>query len=233
MSDNILYTSETLIKGRSSSLTITHKNNNHKMELINVYAPNITNEKITFFEEVYNKLKDKEITNPVLLGDFNYVEEAIDRWPEHTDDNRIQRTINRIKRQLHVQDGWRYSHPHDKEFTFEQQSTNSRARIDRIYINKLQYENSTNWNIVESGTLSDHNIPITTLIKNSIPEIGKGLWRIQGSTIIDEEFKKIAHKIINKTMTKITREGNAQTEWRKAKEEIKKEAQKIERTRKK
>jgi len=74
-----------IIKNRASRLTIKVEEE-RGIDIIVIYAPNEETEKKTFFEELKTKLEGiNDIKNMVILGDFNSVENEIDRFPNRKD----------------------------------------------------------------------------------------------------------------------------------------------------
>ena len=109
--------------------------------MINIYAPNDPKEKEDFFKELTKKLKQKGKETYCLLGDFNCVTEDIDQSPVHRDNKNVTEALNKLLLQNKLIDTWRAQHPQEKEYTFVQKGTESRARIDRIYLHK-------NWHMI-------------------------------------------------------------------------------------
>ncbi|KAI6000114.1 hypothetical protein F5J12DRAFT_724182, partial [Pisolithus orientalis] len=57
--------------------------------------------------------------NPIILGDFNFVECPIDRLPVHVDVATTINTFSKIKETLHLVDGWRTQNPQDWMYTYK------------------------------------------------------------------------------------------------------------------
>lgn len=71
-------THEVLIPGRAHSLKFKWRQD-EMITLVNIYAPNDEGEAQRFFARVARKLRG---SNPIVFGDFNHVEHAIDRQPQ-------------------------------------------------------------------------------------------------------------------------------------------------------
>jgi len=53
------------------------------------------------------------------MGDWNFVEDKVDRSPQHNDDLRVTNEMNKLKTSLDLLDGWRSSNPGSRSFTWE------------------------------------------------------------------------------------------------------------------
>ncbi|TBU36053.1 Endonuclease/exonuclease/phosphatase, partial [Dichomitus squalens] len=152
------YTHEILIPNRASRLKLSWGTDN-ELDLINVYMPNEPLEKIQCIQTVEQKLSEAEgVENPIIMGDWNFVEEAIDRSPMHEDDNRIKDAFRVLKHKYNLIDGWRMNNDEDIGFTFSARDTNSLSRIDRIYAAKNAYLYTVDWKIQATGKISDHEM---------------------------------------------------------------------------
>jgi hypothetical protein len=59
---------------------------NTEIHILVIYAPNSVSENQQFWSDIVSKLRDPIIPHPdVLLGDFNFVEDALDRLPSRSD----------------------------------------------------------------------------------------------------------------------------------------------------
>ena len=212
-----------LIDSRASRLEIDWTEDNG-IDLIVSYAPNETKEKIKYFKSLNNEIeKIKDWTETILMGDFNFIEDAIDRQPQYTDDKRIIEEFNKIKKNHKLVDGWRLMNPDTHGYTFTQDGTNSMSRIDRIYIHKDLFIQSYNWDIVTSGLLSGHDIVTVSIIKKNLPFIGKGIWCLSDDTTEYKPFRDKARKALMQMQERIEENSNkVQTDWRDTKAELKK-----------
>lgn len=232
---NKSYQHEILIEGRAARLKLT-LNDEQSIDIINIYCPNSTQEKITFLNKLHNIIEKIDDWNqPILVGDFNFVEDAIDRLPAHPDEPQILDAFNKIKNKLKLVDGWRENNLFERQYTFEKQNPDALARIDRIYINANQTNNYTNWDFIEHHNLSDHTIITTELLPAHLPFVGPGLWRLNKNAEEYIPFRKRTKEILKKAKetldtwknqdenTKTTKrnETNPQKIWTQTKLEIK------------
>ena len=227
-----------LIPGRASRLEIDWTEDNG-LDLIVIYAPNETNEKIQYFKTLEKEIdKIKDWSSPILLGDFNFVEDAIDRLPHREDDKRILDAFNHLKTKMKWIDGWRTMRPPEKEYTFLQEGTSSMSRIDRIYMQEEAYEYAYHWGIQTSAKISDHDIATVEILKKNLPFIGKGIWRMNTETVEYQPFRSRVRKILKKAEEEMEeyleypnlrtpeerKKKNPQKIWMEAKANIKKVA---------
>jgi len=233
-----------LIKGRASRLEIEWSADN-RLDILNVYVPNANalQSQINFFKELKLKLSEQENTNQLMIvGDFNFVEDRIDRLPHRGDSQQITDEMNQLKKKYKLIDGWRLSNPHVKEYTFYQDGSGSKSRIDRIYINKEMFRYTYKWEIMSSAGLSDHDITYVEILKRNQPFIGKGSWNMKINMIEHPSFYKKAREILKETekeleeykeetylapnleIENIRQRRNPQSIWIKMKDKIRTEA---------
>jgi len=230
---------KTLIQNRMSRITIKW-NENIVIDIINIYAPNNEKEKIAFFKKanyIIKHLQNKE--NIIILGDFNSVEDKIDRLPMTKDDNKVINSLQEIMKGNKLIDGWRETNPDEKEYTFES-TTGSLARIDRIYIKENKKAQYDNWKTISSANISDHELVTVEIQKLNTPFIGKGLWRMDNTITEEPNFRKRTAKVLNELEetlkeTEMIREQGKQPQelWIKAKEKIQTIAKEVTKQKKK
>jgi len=188
-----------LIPGRLSRLRFQWTED-QGLDIINIYVPNDFTEKVSFLEEVYNKLKSIDNwSDPIMMGDFNFVESPQDRFPEHKDSDKVTEAWHKIKKHFKWIDGWRMYNVDNRGFTYEQKTTGSMARIDRAYINKKVSKSIFDWSITHSGIKTDHKMLTMEMLKNGIPYTGRGIRRLGLSLIECKEFHKDVKKVLLKT----------------------------------
>jgi exonuclease III len=71
LANNMTWNHKTLIEGRALRLTIK-VGKERGLDIILIYAPNNDNDKIKFFTELEEKMKqEKNIENTIIMGDLN------------------------------------------------------------------------------------------------------------------------------------------------------------------
>ncbi|KAF8520321.1 Endonuclease/exonuclease/phosphatase [Hysterangium stoloniferum] len=209
-----------------------------RIQIINVYVPNRTKEKIGFIKTLQNIKINKE-EKLCLLGDFNLVENPRDRLPPHEDNRSVLKAFRELKNKLTIHDGWRLENEDKTNFTFEQKGTGALARIDRIYMNENVIPWTKDWSIGADYTLSDHSIITCKITEENSPERGRGIWKLPNHIINNPEFHRETKKELirlqkwsknnekkNKDKTEKQKEEsrnkncNIQTKWNELKKRI-------------
>src|SRR6266849_8732776 len=100
----------TLVPG--CAITIKLKWHDTNLTLTNIYAPIQKDRHPSFWACVKTRRWKKNLPRPnFLLGDFNIVEDAIDRAPAKHNDHTATDTLRDIRLSWEVQDQWRHTHP--------------------------------------------------------------------------------------------------------------------------
>ena len=166
-----------IIPGRAIRLEIPWQE--ARINILAIYAPNSPAENAEFWETLHNKWVQENPPLPdIVLGDFNLVEEMIDRLPAHADAHGAVDKLREFKALLGLSDGWRRTNPMEKAYSFTQEATQSRSRIDRIYVTQPMYKNSWNWQIDQTAIRTDHHLVSVEFANPGAPFIGKGRWSI-------------------------------------------------------
>ncbi len=111
------------------------------------------------------------------VGDFNFVEDAIDRLPIHEDSKSVVTAFRNFHKTLKLKDGWRAANPNTRDYSFTQMARRfSRLRIDRIYVSDSCLYNCEQWDISNPPLATDHHIVSVKMTNMSMPHVGKGRW---------------------------------------------------------
>ncbi|KAH9926011.1 Endonuclease/exonuclease/phosphatase, partial [Fomitopsis serialis] len=184
-----------IIPGRATLLR-THWHANKHLTIMNVYAPNPPQDNAAFWQQLLQMVENGKLCKPdLLVGDFNIVEEAIDRIPAKEDSPTAVQNLRSLLRCLNLFDGWRLSEPSKKDFTFPQRGSASRSRLDRIYATNELIMSSQEWSIKTTGVQTDHRLICAHLSTRSAPYIGRGRWNLPSHLLDDDEFKKSAAEL--------------------------------------
>lgn len=89
------------IPGRASSLSLTWAAD-HSLTITNIYAPNSPHAHAVFWDTIQKDLESKAIRPDLLLGDFNIVEDALDRSPQHADHAPAIDTLRTLRESINV-----------------------------------------------------------------------------------------------------------------------------------
>lgn len=198
------------------------------LRILNVYAPNIPSENAEFWNSLNAAWDDLQLPNPdIICGDFNIVEDALDRLPCHVDPLHATAALRALCEHLRVYDGWRHENPDEKNFTFAQANGGSQSRIDRIYVSEALLKNSTQWNIDTTPVPTDHRLISFNAIDAKAPFLGTGRWTIPLFLLKDKElslaFNDLGLKLendISNSLTNRTPVNNPQTLFKTFKDQI-------------
>ena len=159
-----------------------------KLNVLVVYAPNDSSSNGQFWKDLHTKIQSTPKPD-VLLGDFNMVEDAIDRLPTHRDNPTATEPLADLKTFLLLNDGWRKTFPTDKSFTFHQSARQGGAQscIDRIYVNEDLMNYSKDWTISPPGIAMDHQLVSVRISNQRAPFVGKGRWTMPLFLLKDKE----------------------------------------------
>ncbi|KAI0338731.1 DNase I-like protein [Trametopsis cervina] len=178
-----------IIPGRAILLKVVwHKGT--ILHILNVYAPNVTSQNALFWEELTEKFSSNSFPRPdIILGDFNVVEDAIDRLPARNDPVRATSALYDLHSMLGLVDGWRTENPHEKSYTYAQDHGTSLSRLDRVYLTPELAKSASDWvTKVVAGIPTDHSLVSVTISDRSAPYIGKGRWVFPRAALSDHAF---------------------------------------------
>ncbi|KAF5313488.1 hypothetical protein D9611_008631 [Ephemerocybe angulata] len=207
-----------LIPGRAILVRIPWKNSGgNKRTFLAIYAPNRAKENKEMWQRLEHKFRNSNLPRPdFMLGDFNMVEEALDRLPARTDQATVVESLRDLKSYLKLVDGWRKENGEGKAYSYLQANSSVQSRIDRIYTREELYINTCDWEIhAGQGIVSDHDLVTVKYFDPGIPQIGKGRWALPVWLTDDADFITVWMKdTMNETLDKIT----AHTEERRTKD---------------
>ncbi|KAF9780750.1 Endonuclease/exonuclease/phosphatase, partial [Thelephora terrestris] len=174
------------------------------IKILNIYAPNDTAENEAFWDKLRDATTRKPEWKPdILLGDFNVVEDSLDRLPCHPDNAGAVAALGELKSHLNLIDGWRRTHPDKREYSHTQSSNTSQSRIDRIYITNELLAPATDWKIDPPLIETDHWLVSTNVTTPEAPEIGRGRWQIPTYLLENETVMNDLNTLGRKTLDKI------------------------------
>ena len=169
--------------------------------LLNVYTPNNNRENEEFWSALHEMRSDGRLAQPdVLLGDFNLVEDALDRLPVRSDPPGPQNTLRELLTDLQLHDGWRITEPDTRDYTFPQRMSETRSRLDRIYLSSELLSQSYDWSIESTGVPTDHRLTCTRMTTTAAPYIGKARWTMPPALLADQNFLTEAARLGTKAV---------------------------------
>ncbi len=147
-----------------------------------VYAPTShgVGERKRFYKELCKYYHDHpSFPKPHLMaGDFNNVEDSIDRLPVHDGPDESVAALDDLKLDLGlmIADGWRLTYPNKREYTFHR-GTGADAvfsRLDRMYTTPSTFDDAREWRVCEAGVKTDHSLILVQLTSGNAPVVGPG-----------------------------------------------------------
>ncbi|RDX39706.1 hypothetical protein OH76DRAFT_1490890 [Lentinus brumalis] len=114
----------------------------------------------------------------LMAGDFNNVEDALDRLPVGEGPDQSILALDELKEDLGLMlaDGWRMTYPSVREYTFQRGDGRNAvfSRLDRIYIAPALFDNAREWRICDAGVKTDHSLVLVQLTSENAPVVGPG-----------------------------------------------------------
>lgn len=166
-----------------------------------------------------------------MLGDFNVMEELIDRTPAHLDDNNAIAALRNLRHCLGLEDSWRHAFPHNRCFTYRatNQGLAIKSRLDRIYASREVATVIYDWKFIQTAVPTDHWMVSVKYAPTNTPYVGKGQWTMQIPALNDRSLMgKISDRgmalqsdLANLPQEKTTRAAkNPQSLWESFKKDI-------------
>ena len=141
----------------------------------------------TQFQQIKKSLETDK-TN-IFMGDFNFVEEALDRnnISQHSTakDKQILDEWFEIKNQFELVDTFRTINPTTRRYTFTAPNKKSRSRIDRIYVTDSEIGKISRNNFIDTPW-EDHKMFQCDISDET--ERGPGQWALNTALLKDPSF---------------------------------------------
>ena len=170
--------------------------NDSKINILAVYSPNAPTEIRDFWKMIIDKTTEELLLKPdIVLGDFNLVEDALDRIPSRPDDAQATNRLREFKTRFNLIDGWRKAHPKEKGYTWLRDSDGTQSRINRIYVNENLFNVCGEWKIETTPIPTDHDIVSARITTPTSPEIGRGRWAIPTRLLKNKTLKAEIQKL--------------------------------------
>jgi ribonuclease HI/exonuclease III len=223
-----------IIPGRALLLSINWRKG-QRTSILNVYAPNTKREQVTFYDALQAAWSNGRRKPDFMVGDFNLVEDAIDRAPARMDDLRATTAMREAREAMGLIDGWRHTFINARRFTYQSQR-GAMSRLDRIYCRRERRACLFEWTTEESPVPSDHRMVSVRFAPEDSPEMGKGRWTWPRMLYNNPILKRALHKRLQRLAKELAgwaddggvdRERNPQIMLRDMKEDLQMEAKKV------
>ena len=140
-----------------------------------IYAPNSPHAHTNFWSQIQNKITLAANRPDILLGDFNIVEDAIDRAPFHKDYEPAVYCLRDLHNAPDLHDTWHLENPMECSHTFTS-NTNSLSRLNRIYVQAPLQNSFYNWKTTSTSIPTNHKAVLVCFVPQKTPFLGKGHW---------------------------------------------------------
>ena len=161
--------------------------NDRKYRLISTYAPNNEAERVKFFGDIQHLCNDNIDAESIFGGDFNCTMNSIkDRYNCSGKNDVGQIDLHHLTDTFDLEDVWRRRYPNENEFTWKGQ--NKMSRID-FWLTSLSLNNQIDDVYHCYAPYTDHN-SINLILRTDEIAQGKGIWKMNTSNILKQEFKQ-------------------------------------------
>lgn len=172
---------------------VTLRIDDSEVHIINIYAPNLTNDRILFFQNLGNYIStDKTI----LVGDFNTVFSSIGRSSGRLENDKSRECLLKCMIDFNFKDIWRLRYPDRRVFTWRRHvnQTFRQSRIDYFLVSANILSNCK-YVYINQTSFSDHAI-ISMKCDFSNVEMGPGLYCFNNTLLSDVDFCERVRTII-------------------------------------
>lgn len=162
--------------------------NDTQYTCINIYAPNIDSERITFFQNLSSIIMSKCPTgNVVMAGDFNVTIKKNDKKFGTISVQKSVSNLNQILEEFKLIDIWREQHASTQKFTWSRQKPKVMCRLDYFFISKNLVTNCKKSQILES-VHTDHKLISLELSEMMKQTRGPGFYKFNNSLLQNQNY---------------------------------------------
>ena len=157
----------------------------HRINVVNIYAPNTVSERKTFFHELHNFF-----LSPVriIAGDFNCVDNLLDRLSRSNVSLPDKAVFQALLADNSLIDIWRKRNPTGVSYTWANPSHTQASRIDRFLISRA-FVSHVSASDVLPCVFSDHDFISLNLSLDNFSCPRNGIWKFNCSLLSDTCFK--------------------------------------------
>ena len=136
----------------------------------------------------------------IILGDFNFVENDIDRINKsRVGANRTDSSLSiswiKFSSQLDIFDPFRIKNPNRRMFSYIHTQNRAKSRLDRVYVNDEDCQNVTHYKHVQTPFTMAHRMVSFSVKADS--SRGPGYWKMNSSIITDRAYNYVVSTTIN------------------------------------
>lgn len=197
-------------------------NENEEMNLVNIYMPNVCNEKYEFIRLLKPRLN---MNNIILGGDWNIALSSNDRYNTKHICDKAYCEMKTLLSEYRMCDIWRRRNPHAKRYSWKRliDGLLKMSRIDYFIIHEDFKTYVKNVTYMETS-ISDHNFVFMQIDFSTI-EKGPGVWVLNNLFLLENTYCDKVTKLIEKERQSELYNNNMLLFWDNLKFKIKKISQ--------
>ena len=176
-----------VLPGRLINIKLLNKGDGSGVSLSVFYGPMWRKMNRQGMADVIDELEGLMVgdQNNLLIGDFNFVENDIDRGKDMGKrDKSIASLFETARSNTGMVDPFRVQFPRKKCFSFV--SPQGKSRIDRVYVGGENVGSITDMKYVNTPFYGAHKIMRFSLMNG--PSIGPGYWKLNSSVVDDKAY---------------------------------------------
>ena len=155
--------------------------------VVNTYAPNTVSGCKAFVENLHLYFLS---SSRVLAGDFNCVDNALDRLNCCSDFSADKKCLRFLLSHLSLIDVWRKKNPWGVSCTWANSDYSQASRLDRFLILRNLFQSVFLCNILPC-VFSDHEFVSLELELDSSRTSRSGIWKFNAALLLDADFKQL------------------------------------------
>ena len=171
-----------------------------KLNVINIYAPNLVSDRKTFFEQIHDFFLSRG--DYIIAGDFNCVDHRIDKFQADNVLTSDKNCLAALKTDFSLFDVNRKLNPRGISFTWSNKNNTQASRLNRFFISQSLL-NVVCSNRVLPCTFSDHDFICLELGAFSTRHCG--IWKFNTNLLKDSDFRQSISTLISDQKSRISR----------------------------
>ena len=190
-----------ILKGRLVNFKMENTKEKYNISVMYGYSGNKASvQKLSCFMDELNSSHDSADSN-ILLGDFNFVENDIDRTQQNmTGRNQMDMKLCGVwtdfLQALGLVDPFRERNPKRRYFSYIHTQYNAKSRIDRVYVNEEMCNNIFHYRHMAQTLWPKAHRLVSFSIRESV-ERGPGFWKMNTSILTDRAYSLIVETSVD------------------------------------
>ena len=189
--------------------------NENIFTIVNIYAPNNSKARNSFFKTVKTSIDQYSLGQLVIGGDFNDILTEQDT-KNKTIGKKFDKPVNSLKtfiKSLKLTDIWRIKNVNKTQFTWSRKNRTESTRIDYFLVSAEVTKNCFSCDIRPVVLrYTDHN-SVSLKININRADKGRGYWKLNSSILKEVNYVKIIKKLIEKYKEKAKKQVKLDILW--------------------